>query len=105
VLTLPKRFTLIHSNNALRILEPDGVTRTYAINGKSEKHQLTHGTITTKTRLSDGAVVMDLEAGDRFKIRRSFRLRDEGPQQLEVTTSPDGGPHELALVTVYDTVN
>jgi hypothetical protein len=104
VLTLPKRFTLIHSNNALRILEPDGVTRTYAINGKSEKHQLTHGTITTKTRLSDGAVVMDLEAGDRFKIRRSFRLRDEGPQQLEVTTSPAGGPRELALVTVYDTV-
>lgn len=105
VLTLPARFTLIQSESALRILEPDGVARTYAINGKSEKHQLTNGTITTKTSLSNGAVVMELEAGERLKIRRSFRLRDEGrPRQLEVTTGPASGPRETGRVTVYDTV-
>jgi hypothetical protein len=103
-MALPTRFTLIQSETTLRILEPDGVTRTYAINGKGEKHQLTNGTVTTQTSRSDGAVVMELAAGDRFKIRRSFRLRDEGPRQLEVTTGPSGGARDLARVTVYDAV-
>lgn len=104
VMALPTRFTLIQSKDALRIVEPDGVTRAYAINGKNEKHQLTHGTVTTKTRWSDGAVVMELEAGGRLKIRRSFRLRDNGPRQLEVTTGPDAGPPGASRVTVYDAV-
>jgi hypothetical protein len=103
-LQMPQKFTLAQDGDKLIFIEPDGVVRTYVANGKDEKHQLTNGTIETKSRWKDDALVMEIKASDRAKFTRTFTVT-KSPRRLEVTTTFDGGPKDAKRVTVYDSAD
>jgi hypothetical protein len=101
VLTLPARLTITQDGDKVVFIEPDGVVRTYAVNGATEKHQLTNGTIETKARWDGQALRMELVMGARVTLVRTFRVTDD-PRRLQVSTVVEGGPKDQAQLTVYD---
>lgn len=102
LMTLPPRFTVVQQATSITVSEPDGVTRTYQVDGTREKHQLTNGVIETKTKWADGSLVMELEAGRRT-VRRTFTVRDTGDgRRLEVATTIEGAPDSARRLVVYD---
>lgn len=101
VMELPARFTLIQDGEKLIVTEPDGVVRTYLVNGKAEKHQLTNGTIETKTSWDGPSLVMRIAAGERMTVERAFTIR-ENPRRLEVATGFERAPKDARRLHVYD---
>ncbi len=101
VMQLPVRFTLIQESDKIVITEPDGVVRSYVANGKAEKHQLTSGTVETKTTWDGPSLKMQIAVGERVKVERRFTLRDD-PRRLEVSTGFDRTPKGQRRLHVYD---
>jgi hypothetical protein len=101
VMELPARLTITQDGEKVMFVEPDGVVRTYVANGKTEKHQLTSGTIETKSSWDGGSLRMEIRVGGRAKLIRTFGVRDD-PRRLEVTTAFDGAPKETRRLMVYD---
>ena len=101
VLHLPPRFTLAQEGDKIVIIEPDGVVRTYLVNGRKEKHQLTNGTVETTSSWDKATLKMDIVVGERLKLVRTFALTED-PRRLQVTTVFDGGPKDRAMVEVFD---
>ena len=101
VMRLPPRFTLAQEGDKVVIIEPDGVVRTYLVNGRKEKHQLTNGTIETTSSWDKATLKMDIVVGERMKLVRTFALTSD-PRRLQVTTVFDGGPKDRAMVEVFD---
>jgi len=101
VTQLPARLTITQDADKVMFTEPDGVVRTYVANGKSEKHQLTSGTIETKSSWDGAQLRMEISAGGRGKLVRTFTVRD-GPRRLEVATAFDGAPKDSRRIVVYD---
>ena len=102
VMVLPVRFTIIQEGDKLIVSEPDGVVRTYVANGKGEKHQLTNGTVETKTTWDGPSLRMQMAVGERVKVERRFTLQHNGPRRLEVTTGFDRTPKGERRLHVYD---
>ena len=101
VMQLPATLTITQDGDKVMFTEADGVVRTYLVNGKSEKHQLTSGTIDTKSSWDGAELRMEITAGGRGKLIRTFAVR-EAPRRLEVTTAFDGAPKDSRRITVYD---
>ena len=101
VLHLPPRFTLAQEGDKIVIIEPDGVVRTYLVNGRKEKHQLANGTVETTSSWDKATLKMDIVVGERLKLVRTFALTED-PRRLQVTTVFDGGPKDRAMVEVFD---
>ena len=101
VMQLPAKLTIAQDGDKVMFTEPDGVVRTYLANGKSEKHQLTRGTIDTKSSWDGSQLRMEITAGGRDKLIRTFTVR-EAPRRLEVTTAFDGAPKDSRRIVVYD---
>lgn len=97
---LPNRFTLIQKADGVTIMEPDGVVRTYATDGKAEKHQLTYGVIETRSRWKSDALEMEVRVG-RATLVRTFTVRED-PRQLKITTAFRGQSRDRETATVYD---
>lgn len=101
VLELPVRFAIIQEGEKVIFTEPDGVVRTYVANGKAEKHQLTNGTVETKTTWEGPTLRMHIAVGERAKVERTFTRRDD-PRRLEVATGFDRTPKNQRRLHVYD---
>lgn len=101
VMELPVRFTIIQDGAKLIVTEPDGVVRIYPANGKAEKHQLTNGTIETKTSWDGPSLVMQIGVGERLKVERTFALRGD-PRRLEIATAFARAPKDARRLHVYD---
>lgn len=101
VLHLPPRFTLAQDGDKIVIIEPDGVVRTYLVNGKKEKHQLTNGTVETTSSWDKATLKMEIVVGERMRLVRAFAITGD-PRRLQVTTTVDGGPKDRAMVEVFD---
>jgi hypothetical protein len=101
VMELPARLTITQDGDRVIFVEPDGVARTYVANGKTEKHQLTSGTIETKSSWDGGSLRMEMTVGGRGKLVRMFAVRED-PRRLEVSTGFDGAPKDSQRLTVYD---
>ena len=101
VLTLPARMTITQDGDKVVLIEPDGVVRTYVVNGAAEKHQLTNGTIETKAKWDGATLRMEIVVGARMKLVRTFEVSDD-PRRLQVTTAFEGGRKDQAQRTVYD---
>jgi len=98
---LPVRLTIIQDGDQVTFAEPDGVVRKYLANGKSEKHQLTAGTIETKTKWDGPSLEMELTAGDRMRLVRTYTVRND-PRRLEVATRFEGRSRDQGRTVVYD---
>jgi hypothetical protein len=105
LMELPPKVTIAQDGDKVVFIEPDGVVRTYVANDKDEKHQLQNGTIETRSKWDDGALVMVLKVGKRApEITRRFKIKGD-PRQLEVTTTFDGGPRDAKRIAVYEHVD
>ena len=100
-MTLPVRLTITQDGDKVALIEPDGVVRTYVANGASEKHQLTTGTIETRSQWEGASLRMEIRVGERMKIIRTFEVGDD-PRRLEIGTGFDGGAKDQRQRTVYD---
>jgi hypothetical protein len=103
VMQLPTKLTITQDGDKVMFTEADGVVRTYLANGKSEKHQLTSGTIETKSSWEGAQLRMEVTTGGRGKLIRTFAVR-EAPRRLEVTTAFDGAPKDSRRMVVYDEI-
>jgi hypothetical protein len=105
LMELPPKVTIAQDGDKVIFIEPDGVVRTYVANDRDEKHQLQNGTIETRSKWDDGALVMVLKVGSRApEITRRFTVKGD-PRQLEVTTTFDGGPKNAKRIAVYEHVD
>ncbi|MDE3154197.1 MAG: hypothetical protein KGN76_03800 [Acidobacteriota bacterium] len=87
----PDRFTLTVSpdDKSVSMTYADGRVFNYTADGKKEKHQLTDGTVETKTKWDGQKLEMEYDLGN-FKIERTYALSDKTPE-LVVTTKMEGG--------------
>jgi hypothetical protein len=105
LMELPPKVTIAQDGDKVIFIEPDGVVRTYVANDQDEKHQLQNGTIETRSKWDDGALVMVLKVGKRApEITRRYQIKGD-PRQLEVTTTFDGGPKDAKRIAVYEHVD
>ncbi len=88
----PDRFTLTIASDdqGVSMTYADGRVFNYKADGKKEKHQLTDGTVETKTKWDGKKLVMEYDLGGNFKIQRTYELSDKTPE-LVVTTKMEGG--------------
>jgi hypothetical protein len=100
----PARLTMALDGEAVAFVDEDGRVRKYVANGRAEKHQLTAGTVQTKTRWDGPSLVIEMEAREGFKVKRTFAL-EPGTGRLAVTTVMEGSraPQDRPpLKAVYD---
>ena len=92
VLVAPVRLVIDQDGALVTFTDDEGHVRRFTANGKSEKHQLTSGTVETKTHWEDGALVMQLEIPRGMKLSRRYVLSVAADaRQLVVTTEVVGG--------------
>jgi len=101
VMTLPPRVTITQDGDKVVFIEPDGVVRTYVASGQAEKHQLTNGTIETRSSWDGPSLKMEITLGQRGVLVRTFSIKDD-PRRLEVSTAFDRAPKDARHLTVYD---
>ena len=101
VAELPTRLTITQQGDRITFIGPDGVSRSYVANGKNEKHQLTNGTIETKTTWDGPALRMEIVLGGGAKLIRTFAV-PQSAGQLAVSTAFDGAPKDSRRLVVYD---
>ena len=102
LMELPPKVTIAQDGDKVIFIEPDGVVRTYVTDDKDEKHQLQNGTIETRSKWDDGALVMVLKVDKRGpEITRRFTITGD-PRRLEVTTTFDGGRRDAKRIAVYE---
>jgi len=89
------------TGDMLAFTNADGRTARYTPNNKTEKHQLTNGTIETKSKWSRGELSQEISASDVIEIVRTFAI-DSSTGQLIVTTTFTGGRQQRPFRVVYD---
>jgi hypothetical protein len=102
LLAMPASLTIAQDGDRLSFVEPDGIARIYYANNRTEKHQLLNGTIETKSRWDDGALVMELAPRGGPTITRRYAVRPGVPGQLEITTRVDRDRKGVKRVAVYE---
>jgi hypothetical protein len=71
--------------------DAEGRSSRYIPNDKKEKHQLTDGTIETKTKWDNGQLRQEISLSNGMKSVRVFAVKPQD-KQLTVTTTMEGGP-------------
>lgn len=97
------RLTIIQQDDAatVKITDADGRTRTYAVTGKKEKHQLQSGTYEMQSKWEGGTLRQEGTVG-RMKVVRIF-AKDAERHQLKVTVSFADAPKDRPPFTsIYD---
>lgn len=100
----PARLTMALDGEAVAFVDEDGRVRKYVANGKAEKHQLTAGTVQTRTRWDGPSLIIETEAREGLRLKQIYAL-EPGTGRLVVTTSMEGSraPQDRPpLKAVYD---
>jgi hypothetical protein len=91
-LAAPPRLVIDQDGAVVTFTDDEGHVRRFTSNGKSEKHQLTSGTVETKTRWEDAGLAMQIEIPRGMKLSRHYAVSVAGDaRQLVVTTEITGG--------------
>lgn len=101
VMQPPVRITIAQEGDRISFIEPDGVVRTYVVNGKAEKHAMTNGTVDTRSTWDGAGVRMEISV-DRMTLVRTYEIAGDDPRRLRVTTAFARAPKDAARVAVYD---
>lgn len=92
VVASPVRLLIDHDGSTVSFTDDEGHVRRYAATGKSEKHQLTSGTVDTKTHWDVDTLVIETELPRSMKVTRRYAFSMAGEvRQLVVTTEIEGG--------------
>jgi hypothetical protein len=91
------------AGETIALTNADGRTVRYNPNNKTEKHQMTNGTIETKSRWDHGELRQEISLSGGLNIIRTFSM-DPSSDQLVVTTTFGGGRggRERPFRVVYD---
>ena len=106
LMAAPVRLTIVQRDDAVSFTDDEGHVRRFVANGKEEKHQLTSGTLETKSRWKDGAMVIEWETGRGPTVVRSYRV-EPSTKRLVVETTMKGGSRggdRPPITHVYDPV-
>lgn len=92
VLETDPAFTIIEGDGTITFTHPDGRVMTYKIDGKKEKHQLTNGTIETKTKWDKDTegLVIEMDLGSGMKVTHTYTVAGS-PRQLADSVKLEGG--------------
>ena len=77
-LAAPTRLAIEDDGAVVTFTDDEGHVRRFTSNGKPEKHQLSSGTVDTKTRWDDNALVMAIEIPHGMKLMRHYALSVAG---------------------------
>jgi hypothetical protein len=92
VLTPPTRLVIDQDGPLVTLTDDEGHVRRFTTNNKGEKHQLTSGTVDTRTQWQNGALTMEIEIPHGMKVSRRYELvAGADARQLVVTTEVTGG--------------
>jgi hypothetical protein len=85
-------FTIIEGDGTISFTHPDGRVVAYKTDGKKEKHQLTNGTIETKTKWDKDTqgLVIEMDLGDGAKVTHTYTVTGS-PRQLADSIKMEGG--------------
>jgi hypothetical protein len=108
VMEVDATFTIIEGDGSVSFTHTDGRVVTYKTDGKKEKHQLTNGTIETKTRFDKDtdALVIEMDLGDGMKMTHTFTVTGD-PRVLADSVKMEGGRMQHASTPrhhIYDDV-
>lgn len=106
VMEMPRRLRIRQDGDRLVFTEPGGIVRVYFANNRAEKHQLVNGTIETRARWDEDALIMEVRPADGrpaegVRILHTYAIRGT-PRRLEIETTFDGAPKDVKRLTVYD---
>jgi hypothetical protein len=110
-LAAPTRLAIEEDGAIVTFTDDEGHVRRFTSNGKPEKHQLSSGTVDTKTRWEADGLVIEIEIPHAMKLSRHYALSVAGEaRELVVTTEITGGDREpggpggkrAPLKAVYD---
>lgn len=106
LMTPSAMLTINDADGAVTFTEADGRTRTYKTDNRKEKHQVTNGTVETRTRWEEGSLVIETDLGEGLKLTQTYSAGAD-PRQLTVLTKLEGGPGRMSRQrpprrTVYD---
>ncbi|BCS32181.1 hypothetical protein TBR22_A13910 [Luteitalea sp. TBR-22] len=106
LMTAPVRLTIVQRDDTVSFTDDEGHVRKFVANGKAEKHQLTSGTLSTKSRWKDGALVVEWETGRGPTMVRRYRIEPTARQLVVETTMKGGreGGDRPPITHVYDPV-
>jgi hypothetical protein len=92
VLETDPTFTIIEGDGTISFTHPDGRVVTYKTDGKKEKHQLTNGTIETKTKWDKDTegLVIEMDLGSGTKVTHTYTVTGS-PRQLADSIKIEGG--------------
>jgi hypothetical protein len=94
--------TLSSDNKNVSITYGDGRVFEYKADGSKEKHQLTNGTVDTKTKWDGQTLETEYDLADNFKVVRDYALTEK-THQLVITTKVEGGRgRDRETKTIYD---
>jgi hypothetical protein len=82
--------TLSSDNKSVSMTYADGRVFEYKADGSKEKHQLTNGTVETKTKWDGPTLETEYDLDGGFKIVRDYALSEKS-HQLVITTKMEGG--------------
>ena len=101
LMTPPEEFLIRPASDSVTIGTGIGVALTYKINNKTESHQLTNGSVSTKTLWSGNALRQEIDGGRNLKVVRLFQLSVEGEALLVTVGSPSlvKDPHTRAAAS------
>jgi hypothetical protein len=89
--TPPVRLTIVQDATTVTFIDENARTRTFATDGRQEKHQFTNATVETRARWRDAVLTIESSVESGLKVERRYQLVAE-PRQLIVTTRLTGGP-------------
>jgi hypothetical protein len=100
----PERLTIVVGSNEVTFTDGSGRSWRLATDGRKEKHQLDHGTVTTRTRWEGETLVRTIEAGNGFEVTETYRVEPGEARRLQVTVKIGGGRmgSSRTLTRTYD---
>jgi hypothetical protein len=92
VMEVAPSFTITEGDGTIGFTYADGRVVNYKTDGKKEKHQLTNGTIETKTKWDKDTegLVIETDLGDGLKVTHTYTVTGT-PRQLADSVKIEGG--------------
>jgi hypothetical protein len=90
------------AEGVITLVDETGRSTRITANNKKERHQLTAGTIDTRTKWDNGLLSQEIEVSGGMKITRTFRVEPTTNQLIVSTTSSGGRGGRAPMRFIYD---